>query len=139
MGDAMLRVVERREPVIRVREGLRRALRAMPSWRESLATLMIGALSLSLGVAALAAMALPDPRLDPVYVAFVGHWLGIVGIAPAPRIGRGVSWLSLLGMVLCLVVVGPIYAMAALGFLGIAAWMVLSVWVVRAVLRVLGG
>ena len=139
MGDAMIPVGERRELVIRFREGLRLALGAMLSWRESLATLAIGTLSTALGVAALAALAVRHPRFDLVYAAFVGHWLGIGGIFLALRIGRGMSLLSVLGTALCLVVVGPIYALAALGLLGIAAWMVLSVWAVRAVLRVLGG
>jgi hypothetical protein len=49
------------------------------------------------------------------------------------------SLVSVLGTALCLVVVGPIYALATLGLLGIAVWMVLSVWMVRAVLRLLGG
>jgi hypothetical protein len=49
------------------------------------------------------------------------------------------SLLSVLGTALCLVVVGPIYALAALGLLGIAACWVLSVWAVRAVLHILGG
>jgi len=136
MGDAMLPVGECRELVIRVREGPRLALGAMLSWRESLATLAIGTLSTGLGVAALAVR---HPRFDLVYAAFVGHWLGIGGIFLALRIGRGMSLLSVLGTALCLVVVGPIYALAALGLLGIAAWMVLSVWAVRTVLRVLGG
>ncbi len=136
MGDAMIPVGEWRELVIRVREGLRLALGAMLSWRESLATLAIGTLSTALGVAALAVR---HPRFDLVYAAFVGHWLGIGGVFSALRIGRGISLLSVLGTALCLAVVGPIYALAALGLLGIAAWMVLSVWAVRGVLRVLGG
>jgi hypothetical protein len=111
----------------------------MPCWRESLATLAIGTLATALGLAALAALAVPHPRFDLVYAAFVGHWLGISGIFLALRIGRGMSLLSVLGRALCLVVMGPIYALAALGLLGIAAWIVISVWVLRAVLRVLGG
>src|SRR5262245_44640276 len=119
MGDAMLPVSECRELVIRVRESLRLALGAMLSWRESLATLAIGTLSSALGVASLAALAVRHPRFDLVYAAFVGHWLGIGGIFLALRIGRGMSQLSVLGTALCLVVVGPIYALTALGLLGI--------------------
>ena len=126
----MLPVGECRELVIWVREGPRLALGAILSWRESLATLAIGTLSTTLGVAALAALAVRHPRFDLVYAAFVGHWLGIGGIFLALRIGRGMSLLSLLGTAMCLVVVGPIYALATLGLLGIAAWMVLSVWAV---------
>jgi hypothetical protein len=111
----------------------------MPSWRESLATLMIGTLSTALGVAALAALAVRDPRFDLVYAACVGQWLGIGGIFWALRIGRGMSPLSVLGTALCLVVVGPIYLLAALILLGIVSWGVLSVWAVHAVLRILGG
>jgi hypothetical protein len=136
---AMLPVGEYRELVVRGREGLRLARGAMPSWHESLATLVIGTLSTGLGVAALAALAVWDRRFDLVYAAFVGHWLGIGGIFWALRIGRGMSPLSVLGTALCLVVVGPLYVLAVLFLLGMVSWMVLSVWVVRAVLRVLGG
>jgi hypothetical protein len=111
----------------------------MPSWRESLATLVIGTLSTALGVAALTALAIGDPRFDSIYTACVGQWLGVGGILWALRIGRGMSPLSVLGTALCLVVVGPIYVFAALLVLGIVSWAVLSVWVVRAVLRALGG
>src|SRR5262249_13152477 len=86
--DAMLPVGECRQLVIRGRDGLRLARGAMPSWRESLATLVIGTLSTALGVAALAAQ---DPRFDSVYAACVGQWLGVGGICWALRIGRGMS------------------------------------------------
>ena len=112
---------------------------AIPTWRESLATLVIGTLSTGLGVAALAALGMRQPRLDPVYAACVGNWLGIGGIFWALRIQRGMSPLSVLGTALGLVVVGPLYLFAALLVLGIAVWGVVSVWGVRVVLRVLGG
>jgi hypothetical protein len=135
----MLPVGECRQLVVRGREGLRLARGALPSWRESLATLVIGTLSTALGVAALAALAVRDPRFDLVYAAFVGQWLGIGGIFWALRIGRGMSPLSVLGTALCLVVAGPLYLLAALFLLGIVSWAVLSVGAVRALLRVLGG
>jgi hypothetical protein len=111
----------------------------MPIWHESLATLVIGTLSTGLGSAALVALAVRDQRFDLVYAAFVGQWLGIGGIFWAIRIGRGMSPLSVLGSALCLVVVGPLYVLVALVLLGVVSWMVLSVWAVRAVLRLLGG
>ena len=135
----MLPVGECRQLVVRGREGLRLARGALPSWRESLATLVVGTLSTALGVASLAALALRDPRFDPVYAACVGQWLGFGGIFLALRIGRGMSPLSVFGTALCLVVVGPFYALAALFVLGILTWAAISVWAVRAVLRILGG
>lgn len=135
----MLSVVECRRLAVRGREGLRRAIDALPSWHESLSTMVIGTLSTALGVAALSALAMGDPRFDSVYAACAGQWLGVGGIFLALRIGRGMSPLSVLGTALCLVVVGPIYVLGALFVLGIVSWAVLSVWAVRAVLRMLGG
>ena len=127
----MLSVEACRQLKVRCREVLRGLFGALPTWRESLATLVIGTLSTALGVAALAALAINDPRFDAVYAACVGQWLGFGGIFVALRIGRGMSPLSVFGTALCLVVVGPLYALAALFVLGIISWAVLSVWAVR--------
>src|SRR5690348_15761254 len=97
VGDAMVSVGECRRIVARGRDGLWRAYCALPSWRESLATLVIGSLSTGLGIAALSAVTIQDPRLDPVYAACAGQWLGFGGILLAQRINRGPSPLSLIG------------------------------------------
>jgi hypothetical protein len=109
----------------------------MPAWHESLATLIIGTLATGLGMAALSDIVVGVPLFDLVFAAHVGQWLGIGGIFWAFRSGRGMSPLSLLGTVLCLVAGLPGYLLVDLLLLGIASGLVFAAWVVRGVMRML--
>jgi hypothetical protein len=137
-GGAMLSIGEYRQLTVRIAEGYRRQRGGPPSWRDSLGTLVLGTLSTSLGIASLAALAVRNPSFDLILTALVGQWLGIGGIFLAMRIGRGMSPFSVLGTALCLVLLAPLYALVLLFLSGIVLWYALSVWAVRALMRVLG-
>ena len=105
------------------------------SWHESMSTLLLGTLSVSLGLSAVGALAIRDPSFDLMLVAFVGQWLGMGGIFLSRRRGRGMTPLPVLGTGLCLVLLAPIYLLLLLSLVVILLPIALLYWGVHILMR----
>jgi hypothetical protein len=135
----MLSESDYRRLVVRLVKSPSRKRQGKLFWRESLGTLLLGTLSASLGISALAALALRNPSLDLLLIAsfdlfliaFVGQWLGIGGIFVSRRIGRGITPLPVLGTVLCLIPLVPVYLFLLLSLVVILSPLALLIWGVR--------
>jgi hypothetical protein len=134
----MLSANDYRHLVVRIGESSRRKRPRTPtSWRESLGTLMLGALSTSLGLAVLAGLVTRKPSFDLFLTAYIGQWLGLAGLYLARRIGRGIAPLPLLGTALCLVILIPVYLILLLFLMAIVLPVALPICGISTLMRTL--
>jgi hypothetical protein len=121
--------------LLRIAEGAERPKCHRLSWRESLGTLMLGALATSLGVAVLAWLVTRDWSFDTLLTAWVGHLLGLAGVVRSRREGRGLAPLSALGFALCLIPLLPFYLLSTLSLMLLVAVIGLPIYAVRVLVR----
>ena len=129
--------------------------------RESLATIILGSLSASLGLVALSrigtiwqglastaeqmmlagdpdavpTLATPDSFAHFFGLITVGHILGMAGIILA-MYRRKRAYVASLGILLCMIAILPFYIMLAVWLIVILSPILLAVWAVRTVIRV---
>src|SRR5665213_2425541 len=124
-----------RQLVLRIGERAERGPLEKPPWHESLGTLMLGALSTSLGFAVLASLVTRNPSFDIFVTAYVGQWLGMAGLFLGRRMKRGPAPLSIAGTFLCLIPLAPIYLALILALTAVLLPVAVLVYGVRALLR----
>jgi hypothetical protein len=98
-----------RQLILKIGDGRKPKSVRKLAWHESMGSLMLGALSTSLGCAVLGSVLTRSPSFDILVTAYVGQCLGMGGIYLSRRMNRGQAPLSILGTLLCLLPLAPFY------------------------------